>query len=69
MSVESIIAVDPPAPAVARSSGPRKWQTGISAPVDCGGFPKAFAPADLSDCGLLADHGKATSVQKLLRAE
>jgi hypothetical protein len=44
-------------------------QTGISALVNCGGFPKAFASTDLSDCGLLADHGKAMIVQKLLRAE
>jgi hypothetical protein len=44
-------------------------QTGISALVNCGGFPKAFASTDLSDCGLLADHAKALSVQKLLRAE
>lgn len=44
-------------------------QTGISALVNCGGFPKAFSAADLSDCGLLTDHAKALSVQKLLRAE
>ena len=44
-------------------------QTGISALVNCGGFDKAFAPADLSDCGLLTDHAKALSVQKRLRAE
>jgi hypothetical protein len=44
-------------------------QTGISALVNCGGFPTAFSPADLSDCGLLMDHAKALSVQKLLRAE
>jgi hypothetical protein len=44
-------------------------QTGISALVNCGGFPKAFASTDLSDCGLLADHGKAMIIQKLLRAE
>ena len=39
-------------------------QTGISALVNCGGFPKAFAPTDLSDCGLLFDHAKALSAQK-----
>jgi hypothetical protein len=44
-------------------------QTGISALVNCGAFPRAFSPADLSDCGLLMDHAKALSVQKLLRAE
>lgn len=44
-------------------------QTGISALVNCGGFSKAFASTDLSDCGLLADHGNAMFVQKLLRAE
>ena len=44
-------------------------QTGISALVNCGGFPKAFASTDLSDCGLLTDHAKALGVQKLLRAE
>ncbi len=43
--------------------------TGISALVNCGGFDKAFAPTDLSDCGLLTDHGKALDVQKHLRAE
>ena len=32
-------------------------QTGISALVNCGGFPKAFASTVLSDCGLLTDHG------------
>jgi hypothetical protein len=44
-------------------------QTGISALVNCGGFPKAFSPAELSDCGLLTSHAKALSVQKLLQAE
>jgi hypothetical protein len=44
-------------------------QTGVSALVNCGGFDRAFAPADLSACGLLADHAKAASVQNLLRAE
>ena len=44
-------------------------QTGISALVNCGGFSKAFASTDLSDCGLLMDHAKAMNVQKLLRAE
>ena len=44
-------------------------QTGISALVNCGGFDKAFSRTDLSDCGLLIDHAKALSVQKLLRAE
>jgi hypothetical protein len=44
-------------------------QTGISALVNCGGFPKAFSSTDLSDCGLLMEHARALSVQKLLRAE
>lgn len=39
----------------------------ISALVNCGGFDRAFRPADLSDCGLLADHAQAMAVQKLLR--
>jgi hypothetical protein len=43
--------------------------TGISALVNCGGFPKAFAPADLSNCGLVADHEAALGVQKRLREE
>jgi hypothetical protein len=44
-------------------------QTGISALVNCGGFDKVFAPTELSDCGLLADHARALAVQKRLRAE
>lgn len=44
-------------------------QTGVSILVNCGGFDKAFASTDLSDCGLLTDHAKAMNVQKLLRAE
>jgi hypothetical protein len=44
-------------------------QTGISALVNCGGFDRAFAPSDLSDCGLLTDHSRASVVQDLLRAE
>jgi hypothetical protein len=43
--------------------------TGISALVNCGGFDRAFAPTVLSACGLLVEHAKAASVQKLLRAE
>ena len=41
----------------------------ISALVNCGGFDKAFALAELSECGLLIDHAQALNVQKLLRAE
>ena len=41
----------------------------ISALVNCGGFAKAFAPSDLSDCGLIPDHTRAASVQRLLRQE
>lgn len=44
-------------------------QMGNSALLNCGGFPKAFSPADLSDCGLLTDHAKALLVQQLLRVE
>ncbi len=44
-------------------------QTSISALVNCGGFDKAFASTELSDCGLLADHVRALTVQKRLRAE
>ena len=44
-------------------------QTGISSLVNCGGFDKAFAPTELSDCGLLTDHAKASFVRKRLRAE
>lgn len=44
-------------------------QTGISALVNCGGFDKAFASTELSDCGLLTDHSRALSVQKGLKAE
>ncbi len=44
-------------------------QTGISALVNCGEFDKAFASTELSDCGLLADHARALTVQKRLRAE
>ena len=44
-------------------------QTGISALVNCGGFDRAFAPTELSDCGLLADHARALAVQSRLRAE
>ena len=41
----------------------------ISALLNCGGFDKAFAGADISEYGLLTDHAKATEVQRLLRAE
>jgi hypothetical protein len=44
-------------------------QTGFGALVNCGGFDRAFAPTNLSDCGLLADLAKALEVQDLLRAE
>ena len=44
-------------------------QTGISALVNCGGFDRAFASTDLSYCGLLTDHARASEVQDLLRAE
>jgi hypothetical protein len=41
----------------------------ISALVNCGGFDRAFARADLSDCGLLPDLARALSVQQQLRDE
>lgn len=44
-------------------------QLGNSALVNCGGFPKAFSPDDLSECGLLTDHAKGLLVQRLLRSE
>ena len=44
-------------------------QTGISALLNCGGFDRAFAPTELADCGLLADHARALGVQERLRAE
>lgn len=44
-------------------------QTGISALVNCGGFDKAFANSDLSECGLLTDYAQALRVQRLLREE
>jgi hypothetical protein len=44
-------------------------QTGISALVNCGGFDKAFARADLSEWGLLTDHAGASRAQRLLREE
>jgi hypothetical protein len=43
--------------------------TGISALVNCGGFDRVFAAADLSECGLLTEHGQAVSVQRRLRVE
>jgi hypothetical protein len=42
-------------------------QTGISALVGCGGFDKAFAGSDLSECGLLTHHADALRVQNRLR--
>ncbi|WZO98729.1 hypothetical protein EP7_000317 [Isosphaeraceae bacterium EP7] len=42
---------------------------GISALSNCGGFDRAFAPTDLSDCGLILVHAKALNVQTRLRAE
>jgi len=44
-------------------------QGDISALVNCGGFGKAFQPADLSDCGLVTSHTRAVSIQKLLREQ
>lgn len=44
-------------------------QTGISALVNCGGFNKAFNPADLSECGLLTAHAQALTIRNRLRAE
>ena len=44
-------------------------QTGISALLNCGGFDRAFSPADLSECGLLTDQAQALGVQKRLRED
>lgn len=44
-------------------------QTGISALVNCGSFPKAFSSTDLSNCGLLTEHSNAQNVQRLLKAQ
>jgi hypothetical protein len=44
-------------------------QTGISALVNCGGFDKAFAGSDLSECGLLIHYADALRVQKRLPEE
>jgi hypothetical protein len=41
----------------------------ISALLNCGGFPKAFANTELSDCGLLTNHERTMSVQHVLRQE
>lgn len=69
---------DPTAAEVASFSDPRfvflgfdlvETQTGISALVNCGGFDRAFAPADLSALGLIPDYAKALGVQDRLRAE
>jgi hypothetical protein len=42
-------------------------RTGVSALVNCGGFDGAFAPPELSECGLLTDHAQALQAQRLLR--
>jgi hypothetical protein len=44
-------------------------QGGISAVTNCGGFDKAFLPGELSACGLLEDHARALTVQRLLSSE
>jgi hypothetical protein len=46
-----------------------EMQTGIRALPKCGGFDKAFSPADLSECGLLTDQAQALGVLKRLREE
>jgi hypothetical protein len=43
--------------------------SGISALLNCGGFDKAFLGRDLSDCGLVVDHGEACRIQQRLRVE
>jgi hypothetical protein len=40
-----------------------------SALVCCGGFDRALAPTDLSDCGLITDHARAADVQAALWRE
>ena len=42
---------------------------GVSVLLNCGGFDKAFAGAELSACGLLTNHARALEVQQLLHAE
>jgi hypothetical protein len=44
-------------------------ECGVSALVNCGGFDKAFASHEVSDCGLLSDLPRALQVQKALKAE
>ena len=41
---------------------------GVSALVNCGGFPEAFDNAELSAEGLIRSHGRALAVQAGLRA-
>ena len=40
---------------------------GMSALVNCGGFDKAFANSELSDCGLISSLSRADEVRGLLR--
>jgi hypothetical protein len=40
----------------------------VSALTNCGGFPKVFASAELSELGLLRDLGRAYEIQRGLRA-
>ncbi|HEY4231653.1 MAG TPA: hypothetical protein VGO79_15895 [Thermoanaerobaculia bacterium] len=42
---------------------------GISALTNCGGFDRAFLPAELTECGLLLDPSRARAVRELLRTE
>jgi hypothetical protein len=44
-------------------------QTETSALTNCGGFPRAFAPEDLSESGLITDLDRAYAVRSKLRQE
>lgn len=39
----------------------------VSALCNCGGFPKSFNSAELSDIGLITDHARAAEIQTTLR--
>ena len=70
-AVNVLALIEEPGPAaVASFQDPRfgfcgfdliEEQSGISALVNCGGFDKAFQPADLCECGLLVDYAKAVN--------
>jgi hypothetical protein len=72
------VAQEPTAQEIAEFADPRfvfrgfdlvEVEGSTSALVNCGGFERAFAPSDLSDCGLIAEHSKAAEVQDKLWRE